>query len=199
MKQIEKLEKAKSQIQELIDELKKEQKPVAGWVVSNLKHCGDYMAFTSDGKTADFGFDCLGNWHVNEYTDLKPSISGCVPADPKEVEQRLIEEAKRRGFKEVVKIKDFYNNGGERVLRDNGAPITYFPDMNKLTYFGWDIFRKGKWAEIIEEPLTLNGKEGSVDNVCLSYRHDFGLLNQKEQDQLRFELREWIRAIENNY
>lgn len=37
-----------------------------------------------------------------------------------------------------------------------------------------------------------------IDNVCLSYRHDFGLLSQEDQERIRFECKEWMRAIENN-
>lgn len=35
-------------------------------------------------------------------------------------------------------------------------------------------------------------------NVCLSYRHDFGLMSKDEQDMLMFEAKEWMRAIINN-
>jgi len=37
-----------------------------------------------------------------------------------------------------------------------------------------------------------------IDNVIGSYRHDFGLLDKQEQDKLRFECKEWMRAIKNN-
>lgn len=37
-----------------------------------------------------------------------------------------------------------------------------------------------------------------VYNMCLSYRHDFVLLNATEQEQLVFECKEWLRAYENN-
>lgn len=37
-----------------------------------------------------------------------------------------------------------------------------------------------------------------IDNVIVSYRHDFGLLDKQEQDNLRFECKEWMRAIKNN-
>ena len=37
-----------------------------------------------------------------------------------------------------------------------------------------------------------------VYNMCLSYRHDFGLLNATEQEQLVFECKEWLRSYENN-
>jgi len=34
-----------------------------------------------------------------------------------------------------------------------------------------------------------------IDNVCLSYRQDFGLLSEDEQNKVRFECKEWMRAI----
>lgn len=37
-----------------------------------------------------------------------------------------------------------------------------------------------------------------IDNVCLSYRHDFGLLSEQDKDKVRFECKEWMRAIKNN-
>lgn len=37
-----------------------------------------------------------------------------------------------------------------------------------------------------------------IDNVCISYRHDFGLLSEDEQNKVRFECKEWMRAIKNN-
>ena len=37
-----------------------------------------------------------------------------------------------------------------------------------------------------------------IGNVCLSYRHDFGLMSKDEKDKLIFECKEWMRAIKNN-
>jgi len=37
-----------------------------------------------------------------------------------------------------------------------------------------------------------------IFNVCLSYRHDFGLLTDKQQKEIIFECKEWMRAIKNN-
>ncbi|MBK7362859.1 MAG: hypothetical protein IPJ01_11225 [Micavibrio sp.] len=37
-----------------------------------------------------------------------------------------------------------------------------------------------------------------VENVCLSFRHDFGLMNNEEREKLRFECKEWLRALFNN-
>ncbi len=38
-----------------------------------------------------------------------------------------------------------------------------------------------------------------IDNVCLSYRHDFGLMAEQDRQMLRFECKEWMRAISNNW
>jgi len=38
-----------------------------------------------------------------------------------------------------------------------------------------------------------------ITNVCLSYRHDYGLLNEEGKKKVEFECKEWMRAIVNNY
>ena len=38
-----------------------------------------------------------------------------------------------------------------------------------------------------------------IDNVCLSYIHDFGLIAEQDKQRLRFECKEWMRAISNNW
>lgn len=38
-----------------------------------------------------------------------------------------------------------------------------------------------------------------IDNVCLSCRHDFGLMSEEDKEKLRFECKEWMRAIRNNW
>lgn len=37
-----------------------------------------------------------------------------------------------------------------------------------------------------------------IENMCMSYRHDFGLMKEEEKNSLRFECKEWLRAYENN-
>jgi len=41
--------------------------------------------------------------------------------------------------------------------------------------------------------------EDFITNVCLSYRHDYGLLSNNDRNILRFECKEWMRAILNNW
>lgn len=37
-------------------------------------------------------------------------------------------------------------------------------------------------------------EEKVLDSVCLSFRHDFGLLTEEEQNQIRFQAKEWLYA-----
>ena len=41
--------------------------------------------------------------------------------------------------------------------------------------------------------------ESFIGNVCLSYRHDFGLLNEEDKEKLKFQCKEWMRSIINNF
>jgi hypothetical protein len=38
-----------------------------------------------------------------------------------------------------------------------------------------------------------------IDNVCLSYRHDFGLLSEEDKEIVRSDCKEWMRSIVNNW
>jgi hypothetical protein len=38
-----------------------------------------------------------------------------------------------------------------------------------------------------------------IDSICLSYRHDFGLLSVEEQNQLRNECKWWFEAISKEF
>ena len=55
----------------------------------------------------------------------------------------------------------------------------------------------GKGADKKKTEIELTQKD--IDNICLSYRHDFGLLSDKEKENVRFQCQEWIRALRNNY
>ena len=40
--------------------------------------------------------------------------------------------------------------------------------------------------------------ESFIGNVCLSYRHSFGLMNEEDKEKLKFQCKEWMRSILNN-
>ena len=46
--------------------------------------------------------------------------------------------------------------------------------------------------------ISLINSDTFINNVCLSYRHDFGLMEEQDRQRLRFECKEWMRAISNN-
>ena len=50
----------------------------------------------------------------------------------------------------------------------------------------------------LEENYKKQDLEGFINNVCLSYRHDYGLLTPEEQKAVRFGLGEWLHAMSNN-
>jgi hypothetical protein len=45
---------------------------------------------------------------------------------------------------------------------------------------------------------SVQNNDKLVVNMCKSYRHDFGLMSEKQQDHLKFQCKEWLRAFENN-
>jgi hypothetical protein len=54
-----------------------------------------------------------------------------------------------------------------------------------------DKENKKDFNELSEEPVF-------IDNICLSYRHDFGLMDKHDKELIRFNAKEWLRAIRNN-
>jgi hypothetical protein len=50
----------------------------------------------------------------------------------------------------------------------------------------------------MNERIYLRDDPHFIDNLCLSFRHDFGLLNDEEQQKVRFECKEWLRSLYNN-
>ena len=37
-----------------------------------------------------------------------------------------------------------------------------------------------------------------IENMCLSYDHSFGVMTAEQQQDLRFQATEWLRAYRNN-
>ena len=118
-----------------------------------------------------YGFDCNGNW-FNEWDTVVHQL--CIEATPQEVENALIEEAKRR-YKVGDKI---FLDGENRILDMN--LFQYLPKSNSfyisLTTKGKSgrVFNNGQWATIIEQDKFAKLKEahrnGAVIqhyNVCL--------------------------------
>ena len=81
-------------------------------------------------------------------------------------------------YGEAAKIRlDFQDYQDELMRRNTGAPPR--PATNDvMILFNSDVF---------------------IENVCLSFRHDYGLMPERDRERLRFECKEWMRAISNNW
>jgi hypothetical protein len=115
--------------------------------------------------------DTYGFWG-NEYRDdLSFHISyDKIPATDKEVEEALIKEAKKRGFKEGVRVdKLLYNNIGSL----NGDSKTCENKEFKLSFGHLFIgnllifHNTGKWAEIVET-ITKEQAEKELGKTILN-------------------------------
>ena len=110
--------------------------------------------------------DTYGFWG-NEYRDdLSFHISSDkIPATDQEVEEALIKESKRRGFKKGVKFIDVCDGFEEIVDGDN---YKYYPKENRLTLSYDRIFDNGKWAEIITKTITKEQAEKELGKTILN-------------------------------
>lgn len=159
----EKINQLEAAFKAQIDELRKEVKPkfeVGKWYTYNdSSHIFNITEIKND-KIYGYGHSPISGWtNVTEWYNSKRII----PATDKEVEEALIKEAERRGFKEGVKCHSFIHN---RPLTIHGTEKKYLGgELNKLHY-GTDtyccvvVFEHGKWAEIIkDEPIKVGGYE----------------------------------------
>jgi len=88
-------------------------------------------------------------------------------------EKKLINQELVKKVKEYLKIMEYPNfkrlsmfKNEDTVTTNSSSPITEAANNDRI-----------------------------INSACLSYRHDFGLMNKKEQDKLRDECKEWMRAI----
>jgi len=103
-----------------------------------------------------YGFGIGGRWRSGKTTTYGHS-SAFREATHEEVEEALIAEAKRRGFKKGCSFVPLNN---DLLIREYESPTSnsfvYFDCSIGLTmsddYSNVSIFNNGKWAEIIENP-----------------------------------------------
>jgi hypothetical protein len=86
-------------------------------------------------------------------------------ATDKEVEEALIKEAKKIGFKEGVHFIDVVD--GELEVVD-GDGYKYYPNTDILTLNSDHIYRNGKWAEIITETITKEQAEKELGKTIIN-------------------------------
>lgn len=133
---------------------------VGKWYKGNNNRCKKALffctGFNNSSKPLGYGFDVYGDWcDLDDVT----WTSEVTEATLEEVEQRLIEEAKRIGFVKGAKIKGIGIN--KDISNVCNSPINgnfkFFSDSNILDseYGTGHVFNNGKWAEIIDEKSEL--------------------------------------------
>jgi hypothetical protein len=181
MNELEKLEKAKQDIQDKIDKLNSEPKLNTPKLNKWYKVEGSNMLvfaqeYSSHNQVYGYGF-----WD-DEWCDNNSESTWCdkdelIPATNEEVEAALIKEVKKRGFKKGAKFFGCHGAEKNKLIEIAGKGIKYV-DKSKghgLTgvYFknSW-IFYKGKWAKIVEESKVVINRH--VMQVSLVNRIKFG-------------------------
>ena len=124
-----------------------EELPVKGWYKSP-EHI-NWLVYFDNGYR--YGFLMNGEWD-DDFCLTKGLDTGDVPATDKEVEEALIKEAKKRGFKD-------WNGRVGNSMKFNFNRISYNSRYDILSDgFGNYPYKNGEWATIIKDKtVTLNG------------------------------------------
>lgn len=111
-----------------------------------------------------YGFDYKGNY-TNEWNAVFPLSSDYTLATEEEVKEALIKEAKKRGFKDWVKIKPLWETKASYWSLIGNKFEFNFKD-NSL-FLSSCIFYNGKWAEIISNPIEekINDLQKQIDEL----------------------------------
>lgn len=184
MNALEKLEKAKQDIQDKIDKLKNETTiKVGNWYKGSYNDNRNIIFYAreidEDEDIIGYGFVENG-WSYNAiFSNLDSETMKTIkPATNEEVEAALIKEAKRRGFLKGVKSKCLEDLQIE-TIKEEKYEYTEHTDGDKCLWvqasdygngFNLCVFNNGKWAEIIQEPkVVVNGYEMKQEGDIISF------------------------------
>ena len=152
----------KSKIETEFPDLFKNTLEVGKWYYNKKYDIVIYLTEFKYGNAFNgYGFDKDKKWfHTQDYGNIYAESCHRL-ATLEEVENALIAEAKNRGYKKGVKIKGLGNGEICALLDWNFEFIKY--EYNNVLWFGdksndfdcYDIFKNGKWAEIIPEEKTV--------------------------------------------
>lgn len=155
-----------------LQKLKQEVKPtfeVGKWYKSDTGGLWFITEFKGLNHQVSYGFNRKRDW-VHE--DNRHS-SGLTLATDKEVEEALINEAKKKikgnytSVRKVQKNEVFTRHGSLSSVCSEldgklGSLFWYNPHTDTLYNYGlglYIVYEKGKWAEIVESKLTICGHE----------------------------------------
>lgn len=153
----------KEKIEEQVPELFENKLEVGKWYID--KRSGHLFCCTEIGSSIlGYGISQAG-WFTDDIGDI---YFNHLEATKEEVEEALIKEAKKRGFKEGVKVMELNNN--KETLTSGGFHSTSIGWLSHKSDCKYDedgaiIFGDGKWAEIITEPI----KEVTIEEIQEKY------------------------------
>ncbi len=162
------LEELKEQLNSLTEQIKKyesgERFEIGRWY-KNVGGCGShpYWFYYKEGGSGMYGFNNDMNWSCN--LSCGDSDLGVYyrPATPSEVEAALIAEAKKRGFKEGVRITKPKEWGYVSPDTIGKSGFNYHDGV--LGLGTCVLFKNGQWATIIpqEEKIEIGNREVIID------------------------------------
>lgn len=172
MNRIEELEKELKLLRE-IEELKNKPKfEVGKWYKLTrdygiLKKDMVFMYVRRQDDDNKYPFVIVNHQMFSEVSDggknyLAPNEDQLIEATNEEVQTALIKEAKKRGFKEGVNVRGI--QGSTFTLK--GELQWERGELAGNTYY---IFTDGKWATIIDTPLTINGYEMKQEHDLITF------------------------------
>ena len=159
------LEKTIEELQKQLDEVKQQLNKPTFEVGKWYKRDSGSIIFIQEFNSLIKGYDVdyVGEWR-NEYISSGDK-SEYRPATDKEVEEALIKEAEKRGFKEGV-IFNSPNATHDFSFNQKLISSTFSLNYNMLegesdkNTSSCIIFKDGKWANIIkDEPIKIGGYE----------------------------------------
>lgn len=148
----------KSKIEKEFPKLFKKEISIGNWVKDDSEP--KWLVYIGNEKR--YGFNGFGVW-FNE-----PIPYNVQPSDrlaiKEEVEEVLIKEAVKRGFKkDVVIYRDWFYISKKNTIYGNINNFKFYMDLNKLTLNGYTIFENGKWAEITAKAMTISEAEKQLN------------------------------------
>ena len=152
---------AKELLKEFIPEAFENKLEVGKWYKSNK---GSICFNLEDSY---YGFDCVGDWRGIAYFKIGQDKSKWELATEEEVKEALINEAIKRGFKNVGELSlkivsgEMFKKGSFKTANNN---FRYSSVENRLYLDGVEIFYNGKWAEIVIEDIPTQEEIDRVIN-----------------------------------
>ena len=153
---------AKELLKEFIPEAFENKLEVGKWYISER-----YLVY----YLGNYKCNCIelsdGEWYDNIHHSLSGHLKSYRLATEEEVKEALINEAIKRGFKNVGELSlkivsgEMFKKGSFGTANNN---FIYISVENRLYLDGVEIFYNGKWAEIIKEYIPTQEEIDRVIN-----------------------------------